>query len=430
MGPFRIEGNSCLIERTLGEMSTNQVRPATIRPVLLLGMEPRITVPVARSLHRLGAAVAVAGLSSHDIKPYSRDVFEFVRTPNYEESPSEFISLLTAFIKKHGFDMLIPTTDGALNAIARHYDRLAPLLHLACPSPEQIDRVLNKESTLTVAKRCGIRIPQEYLVLRSTRIDDIRGFTFPVVAKPRQKSFVEMFKVRYLHSEQELRHALDSGLLDGAILQEYCPGQGVGVEVFLYKGTCVAAFQHRRLKEVPHTGGAASTAVSEVVDPELKKMALDLLYAFNWQGVAMVEFRHDPLTGKASLMEVNGRYWGTVALPILAGLDFPAYEWQCIHGQTPIVPDSYAIGMQWRWTAGSLKRWHGMVTNSRSFPSVAEAPLTGSDRSVRRDALWSSRDPMPAVFEVLRTAKNLVVQDTKSILKKILPMQRARELFK
>ena len=32
-------------------------------PVLILGVEPRITVPVARSLHRLGVPVAVAGLS-------------------------------------------------------------------------------------------------------------------------------------------------------------------------------------------------------------------------------------------------------------------------------------------------------------------------------------------------------------------------------
>src|SRR5262249_49191106 len=37
----------------------------------------------------------------------------------------------------------------------------------------------------------------------------------------------------------------------------------------------------------------------------------------------MVEFKYDPATGRSWLMEINPRLWGSVALAIDAGVDFP-----------------------------------------------------------------------------------------------------------
>jgi predicted ATP-grasp superfamily ATP-dependent carboligase len=396
------------------------------KPVLILGVEPRITVPVARSLHRLGVPVAVASLSPHDPTLHSRAISHFLRLPNYEESSSGFVAALSAFIREHGCDMLMPATDSALSAISQHYDSLSPLLHLGCPPPPIIDRVLNKEATLAIATQCGLRIPREYVVSAQVNPGDIPELVFPVVAKPRQKSSAETFKVRYFYSERELAESLKSGALDGAILQEYCVGDGVGVEVLVHQGECLAAFQHRRLKEVPHTGGAAAMAVAEPVDPALKSMAVSLLRGLEWEGVAMVEFRHDRTTSTAFLMEVNGRYWGTVALAILAGVDFPAYEWQIAHGRTPVVPASYDVGLQWRWSAGMLKRAHGMMRSSKSALPPPQSDRAGSRPT--RDALWSIHDPLPGILEVLRTGKNLAVQDGKAVLKKLLPGRAASRL--
>jgi predicted ATP-grasp superfamily ATP-dependent carboligase len=370
-------------------------------------------------------------LSAHDPTLHSRAIFRFLRLPDYEDSPSDFVNALSAFIREQGVDMLIPTTDGALSAISRHYDSLAALSHVACPPARIIDRVLNKESTLAIAAKCGIPVPREFTVDALTNVAEL---TFPVVAKPRKKSSAETFKVRYFQSERGLGDALSSGVLDGAILQEYCHGQGVGVEVLFHQGEFIASFQHRRLKEVPRDGGAAAVAVAEPVDPELKNMALKLLRGLEWEGVAMVEFRHDPRTGAATLMEVNGRYWGTVALAIQAGIDFPVYEWQLAHGETPTVPSGYAPGLRWHWNAGLLKRWHGVVKSSRSpVPSenslsnrAASSDESGSGSAC--DALWSIRDPLPAILELLNTGRNLAVMDGKAVLKKLLPRRAPKSV--
>ena len=42
------------------------------------------------------------------------------------------------------------------------------------------------------------------------------------------------------------------------LLQEYGPGEAHGVELLLVDGRPLAAFQHRRIHEVPLTGGASS----------------------------------------------------------------------------------------------------------------------------------------------------------------------------
>lgn len=398
------------------------------KPVLILGVEPRITVPVARSLHRIGVPVAVASLSERDLTIRSRAVFEFLRLPNYEKSSFEFLAVLSSFIREHGFDTLIPVTDGALSAVARHYESLSAMLRLACPPAQIIDRVLNKETTLAIATQCGIRVPREYNVAELKKVGDVTQLRLPVVAKPRQKSSAELFKVRYFHSHEELRNAIENGSLDDAILQEYSTGQGVGVEVLYVKGACIAAFQHRRLKEVPHTGGAAAMAIAEQINPELKDMALKLLAGLGWEGVAMVEFRHDPGTGDAALMEVNGRYWGTVALAIHAGVDFPVYEWQLAHGINPDVPQAYDVGLRWRWSAGSLRRWHGIVKSSgRAAPAEKSSfnDASANDRSAAsgthavRDSLWSVSDPLPAISEMLKMAKDLALMDAKAVKKKL-----------
>ena len=118
----------------------------------------------------------------------------------------------------------------------------------------------------------------------------------------------------------------------------------------------IALFQHRRLKEFPRSGGVSVVAIAEPVDSLLADHAMRLLKALEWEGVAMVEFRVDRPTQRVALMEVNGRYWGSLQLSILAGVDFPWYQWQVAHAQSSDVPVCYRTGVTARWTHGALQR--------------------------------------------------------------------------
>lgn len=211
------------------------------------------------------------------------------------------------------------------------------------------------------------------------------------------------------------------------LVQEYCPGVGVGVEMLMHQGIALATFQHRRLKEAPATGGVAVMAVAEEIEPALAQASFDLLRAIEWEGPAMVEFRYERKTGRVALMEVNGRFWGTSSLPILAGLDFPRYVWEIAHGVHPEIPQSYQVGTRWRWTAGYVDRLHGLMTNPSSkveptpsqLRTLAEVP--GDFSPAINDSLGWWSDPRPAFSELAATVRRWVVADGKWLVRKLVP---------
>jgi predicted ATP-grasp superfamily ATP-dependent carboligase len=109
-------------------------------------------------------------------------------------------------------------------------------------------------------------------------------------------------------------------------------------------GELHSAFQHRRVREMPLSGGGSTCRIAEPVDERLLAYATSLLEDLSWTGVAMVEFK----TGPAGdyLMEINGRFWGSLALAVSAGVDFPRLL-AAMHLGEPLPPRAdYRVGHQ------------------------------------------------------------------------------------
>jgi predicted ATP-grasp superfamily ATP-dependent carboligase len=384
------------------------------RPVLILGWIPRVVMSVARSLHAYRIPVDVASFqTAAPIR--SRVIGEFVKLARPDLFPAEFVEQLCLFIRQRGHDMLIPADDQSLIAIGKHYEVLKDMLYVACPPPQILQLVLNKASTLEIAQACGMRVPKSVLVHDSAHLHDmVDVIPFPWILKPAEKEQQEEeFKSCKFATADEVRKRFPiSRRFDpNMLLQEYCPGVGVGVETLVHNGECLAVFQHRRLKEWPYTGGVAVTAIAESPNPTLVQSSLTLLRALQWEGVAMVEFRVNLADGQAVLMEVNGRYWGTISLPILSGLNFPLYHWRQVHGEPIDAPGVYAIGTKWRWTAGYFYRMHNLAALA-PHSAVARRALFDSLRHFARDfspsvrdAMFNFSDPMPAITELHSATK-------------------------
>lgn len=402
-----------------------------MRPVLILGDEPRIVVNIARSLHRRGVPVDVAGLSTDTPPVRSKAIRRFIALPDPRGEPAFSREILLDHIEFHHYDHLIPASDIALAFIADHYTQLSELLHVACPSPAVVHRVLNKSQTLQCAQECEVPIPKSFTISSlKALVDHGQSLAFPVIAKPSGKGHwaTGTFKMRRFESIKQLEQAFieDSSFGIQNLIQEYCPGEGVGIEVLMREDRPVVLFQHRRLKELPKTGGVSVLAVSEPVDPLLADYAIRLLRAMKWDGVAMVEFRVDRPNGHVALMEVNGRYWGSLGLSILAGVDFPWYEWQLAHGQCPEVNGHYRVGVVARWTSGALQRVFPVGSSEgecrtvwaigRELTSFAYDCLPPT-----KDVLWSIRDPRPGAQETLTALRDLARCALKRVVMPFVP---------
>ena len=161
------------------------------------------------------------------------------------------------------------------------------------------------------------------------------------------------------------------------LLQERIVGPGIGVFACYRQGRPVALFSHRRLREQPPWGGVSVLCESAPLDPVARDFAIRLLDEIGWQGVAMVEFKQDLRDGLPKLMEINGRFWGSLQLAIDAGVDFPALLLKA-SAASGDGSASYRLGVRSRWLWGDI--------DSLLLVLVGKAKAMGVDPS-RLDAL-------------------------------------------
>lgn len=238
------------------------------------------------------------------------------------------------------------------------------------PDRDRMDSVLNKNLTYAAAARAGIRVPRTEQISEFAHLESVcSNLRFPVVlkwanphlvAKTLAASNLTLEKVRYCHSPQELIEYLrpfeKTGLFP--LIQEYCAGYGLGHFILMKNGTAHYTFQHLRVHEWPPEGGFSSMCESlpQEVHQELMQDSINLLRELSWEGVAMVEYRHDPATGESALMEVNGRFWGSLPLAYHAGARFPRMMYLLFGCDLDIHPKPYQSRLRCRYMLPETKR--------------------------------------------------------------------------
>ena len=369
---------------------------------------------VIRSLGRAGHRVVAAGWERRSPGFYSRHTAERVLYPSPTDDPDAAVNALLAVAAEHGADLIVPVTDDVIFPLAAVRERLPAGCRLALPADDALALAHNKDATLRLATRLGVPAPRTVTVhdeagARAAAVD----MSWPVVVKPRSSRKSD---VAYAQSVQELVLRVRELRPGPGLLQEYCPGTGVGVELLAHEGRPLAAFQHRRLREVPITGGASSLRESVALDPVLYEYSVRLVRELDWTGLAMVEFKLGP--DGPRLMEINGRIWGSLPLAVRAGMDFPVLMADLfLTGPPPGDAEpltDYSLGVRSRNLELDVV-WVGSVLRRRRRYPFLEAPPR---RAALRAALgWlsprdgfdvlSARDPRPGLAELSRIAFKL-----------------------
>jgi protein-tyrosine-phosphatase/predicted ATP-grasp superfamily ATP-dependent carboligase len=299
--------------------------------VLVLGDDNRSCLTVVRSLGRAGLEVWLGTEAPDSIVPLSRYVRKTVPLPPTAFRVEEWVSQLRTLLERESFDLVIPTSDNALVPIASRRAIFEPLARLAMPDQTGFECSYSKEKTLALAERVGVPIPPTIAIESAAGLRDIQSnprFPFPLILKPVSSkvwSGGKRFdlKVRTARDWKQLESSAAQMLSASPILvQARVPGIGVGQEFLASEGRIVDAFQHERVHE-PLAGGGSSYRKSVALDERMLEGSRRLLADLRWTGVAMVEYKRNPDTGDFALMEINGRFWGSLPLAVAAGVDFP-----------------------------------------------------------------------------------------------------------
>jgi predicted ATP-grasp superfamily ATP-dependent carboligase len=118
----------------------------------------------------------------------------------------------------------------------------------------------------------------------------------------------------------------------------------------------------------------------------------------------MIEYKVDALTGIHYLMEINGRFWGSLQLAIDAGVDFPRLLAACALGEPVAEPPSYRhVRSRWWWgevdhVVTRLRRPARDLHLATDTPSLARSLcdfLASPLRPRDREEVFRPGDPHP-----------------------------------
>lgn len=394
------------------------------RTVLVTDAGRGSAIAIVRSLGRAGYRVVAADSDPRSLGFRSRYASTQRVYPAPEESAAALVDALWRIVQEERADLVIPGTDLVQQPLAAARERFAPFTRLAIADSEPLAVVTDKARTFELAARLGIPVPETRRVQTvEEAVAAAPALGWPVVLKPQASQQlaagrgVASYNVTYAASTDELAARMRRFEGECAVLlQRFVPGIGYGVELLLSGGRPLAAFQHRRLREVPPTGGASSYRESVRLDPELFAAAVRLLEALRWTGLAMVEFK----SGAAGtyLMEINGRVWGSLPLAVVAGVDFPRLLVRLLLDGEAAVPlqvrGEYRVGVRCRDLQRDLVWVGAVLAQRRRHPALPLPPRRAAvgalasllDPRAKFD-LWAWDDPLPGLAELPRIATKL-----------------------
>ena len=387
--------------------------------ILVTDGQTRAALAAVRALGRAHHRVLVAGDRLQSVAAASRYAALAVHVPDPTDDATAFANRLEHIVAEEGVDLVLPVAEASTRALLRHTK--IGCAKVAAARPEAFGTLSNKVELLTLAAEVGLPVPRSIVVDSASDVERAAAdMGFPCVLKP-HRSVVsvggarsESFGPRRVARCEDLVPAYPAAAFP-VIVQQWVPGSGEGLFFLMDRGRPIAIFAHRRLREKPPGGGVSVYREAVAVPADAADGAERLLAAVRWHGVAMVEFRRTPPTddepmGIPYLMEVNGRFWGSLQLAIDAGVDFPNLLVDMVLGRTMARrPGPYRVGVRSRWFWGDVDHVLARLRRSREWLGLsATAPsrllAIGDFLRVRRRDRWEVfdwRDPQPFVRETL-----------------------------
>jgi predicted ATP-grasp superfamily ATP-dependent carboligase len=335
----------------------------------------RKTLAAVRSLGQKGVHVTVGERTALNTSFFSKYCTKRLVYPSPRLAPNQFIEFFLEEIERNHYDCLFPMEEETLLLLVRYHSDISRYSYLLSPDVKKIEFTRDKRNLMQFAETHGIPTPKTFRIAaesfkvqgsraepnkvenRSTSgslmdlaraVDEI---PIPAVIKPRISS--GSIGIVYVKKREDLLPSYQRvhEQFPFPIVQEWIPdGGGIyGLSALFDEASNVkAAFVHKKLRMFPVQGGP-STLGEGVEHPQIMEVGLSLLQSLNWVGVGMAEFKVDPRDGVPKLMEVNPRFWGSLQLAIISGVDFPYLILRMARRERFEPIFRYAVGKRFRW---------------------------------------------------------------------------------
>jgi len=344
---------------------------------LVLDLDTRGGLAIARSLGRAGLRVAVGARDAHAAGLRTRYAERIVVLPSPEDDFDAYADSIVATAREHAPAVILPCIDVSVAALHRRRAELEPHAAPAVGAAQAVELAISKPRTLALATELGIATPQSLFARDGDAIERaVRELGLPVVVKPEESWRDEAgggtrLSPALVATEGELEAARQ---LAPALVQELIPGVRETVKLFRVDGDVIARFAMRIHRTWPPLGGSSVLRESIALPADALAASELLLDAIGLDGYSEVEFRR-ARDGRPVLMEVNPRLSQSVELAIRAGIDFPLMQHAWARGARVSPVERYTVGLNLGWLAGDGRLVAGAVLRRgpAPLPSRVEA---------------------------------------------------------
>lgn len=308
-------------------------------------------------------------------------------------------------------------SDATQLTLARAYEQLQEYIVLPIPSLTSVEHASDKALTYELAK--GLLIP----TIKTYDREQFEEVVYPAVVKNRHSI---VFKngssisgsASFVFSLDELINTYEKILNqtgEAPLVQEFVKGEEYGVEMICNKGEVIdTLFVHKRIRSLSPRGGAGVVKETAQDTPEVESMkayAQTLAKELKWDGPIMVEFKVDEKVGRVLLMEINGRFWGSLPLAIQTGIDFPMIAYTHARGEMFDLRSRTFGHVRTRHFLGDVKwLWTVLFAHdplrSTLYPSRLRAFYDfKKEIFISKGDVFSWNDPIPSIMEYMDILK-------------------------
>jgi len=359
-----------------------------VRVLIVEDGTQRGALAAVRSLGRAGYEVAVASpQKGHAAR--SRHCTRWHGIPAPVEPTRVFAGAVFDLVQRHGYEIAFGVGDAEAIALSEHRSVLG--CELGYPDHEIVRSSFDKVWVAEAALRAGIAVPRQ-----------LGGDTvvFPVLVKERihAPETAEATSMRVFATKVEDADGLEAAVGEieerggQAVVEEFVAGLLEAVVLFAHAGTVRALVHQVAEKVYPPGAGVSARATTVPADEALAEKVRALIADLGWNGVAELQFLRPP-GGEPRLIDFNGRFYGSLALAIAAGVDLPVIWARAAAGDPPSTEIRGRAGARYQWLEGDLRR----AVRQRRETGTTDALTTLAYAPRAAHSIWGGTDPWPAV---------------------------------
>jgi predicted ATP-grasp superfamily ATP-dependent carboligase len=358
----------------------------------------RGALAAVRALAAAGWTVGVAAPDRRGLAGWSRRRTQGHLVQPVQPSLDAFVDSVADAVRAGGYDVVFGAGEAELLALSAGRGALGAVFPHAPHAA--VLRAVDKGELARAAAAVGIAVPDEI------DVDAIPHESTPVVVKAR------------LHARPDVPGApprIDSTVVVGrsAVRRRAAEIRALGgdpqVQVF-HTGTLtayaavrggsgegvVADSWQRAARIWPPDAGASCRAETITVDDELTVRAEALLAELDWFGLAELQFLVGA-DGIPRLIDLNGRFYGSLSLAVAAGANLPAVWADLAVGRRPPGRVRATPGVRYQWGTADLRR----AARERRGGLLRDLASTAAYGLGAQHSVFSAADPGPALARLL-----------------------------